>query len=206
MSYWQQSGHSELESPGDALEGAIYLRIPSMPLTVTAHDFPIRNTVRRSGSPAPPRHSLGGASTPANAIIMRLGDTSELSQLDTIDTILSSDDLGSFWFPCGSNAMPQLCENLTSVGGRLFLSWGPRLHIDLRVSTCCQNDVPLAYPAGDDNPWPLSECQRWLQISECAEINTDQFYTNQHGEWTQGFGTGQTALLWAVVPEGEGHT
>lgn len=204
MSYWQQSGHPQLESPGDPLEGAIYLRTPSTPLIVTAHDARRRNSGSRPSQPTGHVHLLDGVPTPANAIILRLGDTRELSQLDTIDTILSSDDLEDFWFPCGSNAMPQLCRNLRLVEGRFFLSWGTNLRVALSVSECRQGATPLPYPADSENPWPLAECRRWLRVAESAEIDTDQFRVNQQGEWTPGFGAGQTALLYAIVPENGG--
>jgi hypothetical protein len=205
MSYWQQSGHAQLESPGDPFEGAIFLWIPSGAFAVTAYDERRRDARGVAALPAVPVRLLDGVPTPANAVILRLGDTRELNQLDTIDTILTSDDLEEFWIPCGSNAMPQLCRNLHLVGGRLFLSWGTNLRVALNVNECRQDDNPLPYPADTANPWPLAECRRWLRISESAEIDSEQFFVNQQGVWTQGFGGGQTALLWAVVPENGGQ-
>ena len=205
MSFWQYSGHAQLESPGDPLEGAIFLRIPGAAFAVTADNArrPVAGGI--AARPAVKVCLLDGVPTPANAVILRLGDTRELSQLDTIDTILSSDDLEEFWLPCVSKAMPQLCRNLQLVGGRLFLSWGENLRVALNVSECRQDDNPLPYPAEAANPWPLAECRCWLRISESAEIDSEQFFVNQQGDWTQGFGGGQTALLWAVVPENEGQ-
>lgn len=214
MSSWQQSGHHELESPGDSSEGAIFLRVPKKPFTVTSQSpnvtpqSPTVTTSRsartgngsRSSQATAPVLPLNGVSTPANAIIMRLGDTQDLSQLDTIDTILSSDDLDEFWLPCVSKAMPQLSSNLEKVGGRLFLSFGADLRIALNVSECRKDNPPLRYLADTTNPWPFTEGNYWLRIDNFMEINTDRFYVNQHGEWTHGFGGGQTAMLWAVVP------
>lgn len=209
MSYWQQTRPEELISPGTPKEGAIYLRIPPQPFDVTRHDIAPREArmhraVGGHAQAVNPSHPMDGVETPANAIILRLGDTPNLSQLDTIDTIRSSEDQETFWFPCGSNAMPQLCRNLELVGGRLFLSWGSNLCVALNVDECVQGDDPLPYPVDAENPWPFTECRRWLRIRESKEINTDQFYVNQNRVWTQGFGGGQTALLWAVVPVIEG--
>ncbi len=206
MSYWQQSGHAQLESPGDPLEGAIYLRLPGTPLTVTAHDARRRDAGGGPTRLTVPVRPLDGVPTPANAVILRLGHTRVLSQLDTIDTILSSVDLDEIWIPCGSNAMPQLCRNLHLVGGRLFLSWGTSLRVALNVTECRQDDSPVPYPADSETPWPLAECRRWLRIDESAEIDRDLFFVNQQGEWARGFGAGQTALLWAVVPENGGQS
>jgi hypothetical protein len=201
MSHWQQSGHSQLESTGDPLEGSIFLRTPSTGFAVTTHDARRGDAGGVPAGPGVPVHPLDGVPTPANAVILRLGDTRELSQLDTIDTILSSDDLEEFWVPCGSDTMRQLCRNLHLVGGRLFLSWGTKLRVALNVSECFQDDNPLPYPGDAANPWPLAECCCWLRISESAEIDSEQFFVNQRRVWTQGFGRGQTALRWAIVPE-----
>ena len=177
-----------------------YLRIPQKPHAVNAHDVGAIRVDRGPLRTAVPVLPLDGIPTPANAIILRLGDTAQLTQLDTIDTLLSSDDLEEFWFPCGSNANFNLSKNLNLLGGRLYLSWGGNLRVRLRISDFRKGDNPLPYPGDSKNPWPMTECPSWLRISEATEILTDQFRVKQSGVWTRGFGAGQTALLWAVVP------
>ena len=200
MSYWHHAIRQQLESPGDPVEGAIYLRIPQKPHAVNAHDVGAIRVDRGPLRTAVPVLPLDGIPTPANAIILRLGDTAQLTQLDTIDTLLSSDDLEEFWFPCGSNANFNLSKNLNLLGGRLYLSWGGNLRVRVRISDVRKGDNPLPYPGDSKNPWPMTECLSWLRISEATEILTDQFRVKQSGVWTRGFGAGQTALLWAVVP------
>jgi len=137
--------------------------------------------------------------------VSRQGRLGEHSQLDIIDTILSSDDLEEFWFPFGSQAMPRLSQNLLLVSGRLLFSWGPNLRIVLNVKDCRQADDPMAYPVETENPWPFNECRCWLQIATSSEIIGEQIYVNQKGEWTQGVGAGQTASLWVVIPDDGGQ-
>ena len=210
MSSWQQSGRDELESPGDSSEGAIFLRIPHKPFTVTPQSPTVTkaSSSKTEGSRGASRstvkvYALNGTSTHANAIILRLGDTEELSQLDTIDIILSSGDLGEFWLPCVSNTNFSLCSNLRSIDGRFFLAWGKSLRVELEIDKCMNLPEAVAYPGNGLNPWlpAASSCRRWLRVVEAREIEESEFYVAHRKSWGKGLGKGQRALLWAVVPD-----
>ena len=146
---------------------------------------------------------LNKVQTPANAVILRLGKTPALTQEATIKTVLSRRHSKGLWFPCGSNASFSLCSNLESVGGRFFLAWGGVLKIEMVVDECKDLKKAIAYPGSNPNPWPNAACpcRRWLRICKASEINSAKFYVVKDGVWGGGFGKGQGALLWAVVPD-----
>ena len=215
MSSWQQSGLDELESPGETSEGAIFLRIPKTPFTVTTHGPTVAKSstakTKADGGlsqPTLPMNELDGVLTSANAIILRLGDTEELSQQDTIDIILSSGDLEEFWLPCVSNTNFSLCSNLRSIDGRFFLAWDKSLKIELTIDDCKDLQEAIGYPGNGPNPWPpmASSCRRWLRIGDAREIETTNFYVVHGDRWGRGFGDGQRALLWAVEPNEGANT
>lgn len=213
VSYWHQTKASELYSPGDTLEGAIYFRVPCSPLSVTAcavySTGSRRASSSRSGSSssnAVPSRRLNGKPVPANAIILRLGDkkkagsaTDSLSQLDTIDTILSSGDLEEFWLPVRSKVMTNLCENLKLVNGRLYLAFGEQLRTELVVDDCRFSDIPQGYPSTEQNPWPFEMCIGWARVVEAVECHHTNFHVTSGRDWQKGFTPSQTALLWALV-------
>jgi hypothetical protein len=145
---------------------------------------------------------LNGVPTPANAVILRLGDTPAITQAATIATVLPRRHGHGVWLPCGSNASFNLCANLTSVGGRFFLAWGSVLRIQAIVAECKDLKSAVGHPGEGSNPWPRAAfpCRRWLRICNAEEINVNQFYVVQGDAWGKGFGDGQRALLWAVVP------
>jgi hypothetical protein len=204
MSYWQQTGNHQIESLGDLDEGAIFLQIPQQPLQVNGNAVAAPVHAQPSALAGIPHYPLNGIVTSANAIVLRLGDTSELSQFDTIDAVNSADE-DEFWFPCGSDAQFNLKENLAMVGGRFFLAWANRLQLCLTVIDVLQNDVRIPYPADGQNPFPQVQSKIWLKVTMSAEVGTDEFFVNHSRQWSQGFGQGQTALLWAVVPQIEGQ-
>ena len=146
---------------------------------------------------------LDGVDTPANAVILRLGNTPALTQAATIATVLARRHGHGVWLPCGSNASFNLCANLTWVGGRFFLARGSVLRIQAIVAECIDLQYAIDFPGDGPNPWPpgAGPCRRWLRICNAEEINVNQFYVVQGDTWGKGFGKGQTALLWAVVPE-----
>jgi hypothetical protein len=204
MSYWQQTGNHQIESPGDLDEGTIFLRIQQQPLQVNGNPVAAPVHARPPARAGIPHYRLNGIVTSANAIVLRLGDTSELSQFDTIDAVNSADE-DEFWFPCGSNAQFNLTENLAMVGGRFFLAWGNRLQLCLTVIDVLKNDVRIPYPANGQNPFPQVQSKIWLKVTMPVEVDTDEFFVNHSRQWSQGFGLGQRALLWAVVPQNEGQ-
>jgi predicted RNase H-like nuclease len=213
VSYWHQKRDPELFSPGDTSEGAIYFRVPRSPLSVT--DYAVSGTGSKrasssrsgsSGSNAAPSRLLNGTRVPANAIILRLGAkrraggaTDSLSQLDTIDTILSSEDLKEFWLPIGSKVMANLCKNLELVNGRLYLAFGEQLRVELVVDDCRFSDTPQDYPSKEQNPWPFEMCIGWVRVVEAVECDNTNFYVTSGNDWQKGFTPSQTSLLWAVV-------
>jgi hypothetical protein len=158
--------------------------------------MPRKNTI-------PKELPLDSVKTPANAVILRLGDTVALTQDATIKTVLAHHARQGLWFPCGSNANFSLCSNLASVGGRFFLAWGNALKIQAVVTECKALKSPVGYPGDGPNPWPDAAfpCRRWLRISNAKEIDCNEFYVARGDSWSKGVGEGQTALLWAVVPE-----
>jgi hypothetical protein len=200
MSHWQQTMNPELVAPGDLVEGAIFIRIPKIPFGITANDFRERKIVQGSGSATAPVLLLHGNPISANAIILRLGDTIDLNRGDTIDAMVSYNDFAELWFPCQSNAMTNLARNLNLIGGRFYLAWGQTLRVALIIGNVINDNNLIPYPGELENPWPMTQCRFWLRVNEAVEINNGQFFVNQHGEWAEGFGNGQTALLWAFVP------
>lgn len=151
---------------------------------------------------SPKKLPLNNTQTRANAVILRLGDTPALSQEATINTVLSNRIDQDLWFPCGSNASFSLCSNLKSVAGRLFLAWGETLMIELKINECKELKEAIGYPGKGPNPWPIAACpcRRWLRIGGAKQTNRTDFYVVQSDRWGRGFGKGQGALLWAVVP------
>lgn len=210
MSCWKNQNRPGLIAPGDPNEGAIYLWSPETPESVTSYPTSIKHRTTESKTPSSiPNYPLEGKFEFANAIILRLGNrkgrnakqTGILSQSDTIDTIISSEDLNEFWLPIGSGTMKKLCANLELVSGRLFLAWESRLQISLIVTDCQMGIAPIIYPSQEGNPWPMDTCHCWVRVENAKQCDIDQFYVNHNKEWKQGFTEGQAALVWAIVRE-----
>ncbi|MEW4529078.1 DUF429 domain-containing protein [Maioricimonas sp. JC845] len=217
MSYWHRSGRADLRAPGDPGEGAIFLRIPSCAFTLDVetagqHERSSQKDSSGSSSPSsagPPQNLLDDKKVPANARILRLGDrrpngatgTDQLTQLDTIDTVISSQDLDEVWLPVGSPVPGDFSKSLDSVSGRLFLAWGGCLRASLIVNDCRVGEEPIEYPYPNQNPWPFNQCRCWLKVERAFECERKDFLVNHGGHWKRGFARNQTSLLWAVVPE-----